>query len=753
MLKLNLDSMEEFIEGFNVLEHKFFYECGGEKTEALERKMIRYFYNDSPMDKWEIGDAIDAYRTIDKVYGIADKEDEKYCNIVQRVTEEFLGSYVDIDGIQELFRSSYFDFEWMMHLEYDAKSHGYTYYRDHYMHQIRNMYEMFVLLDDLELWRKCMEIYQNRDNVTAYKIKESITCQLREISGEEKRLISEIARERLLQKGKKSTLTDIETEKEELVFHYIIFATAIVSSLAHDIGYPITFMKRTMGRLTEFLPLSNMFFHVENEIPRINSLLKGSLLFQVVDREEIEERLKRNDHGALSAIILLVQYYDNGQIFGLQPMKRMVIELSAVVIYNHTLKYRFQDTKKRERYNNIFTENPISFLFRLCDDLQEWERVYFDISKKSNFFVCSGCKMPMIKRNRDLGDMHYKCFCTKEGINSNLFSYRRLINVAPFNYLDMKRMGEKKNEWELILFCDLGNLLQVCNYNPVFAVKRAEGLHEIKQMVKQQAELPKIYIKTFISNNPVAIKVRILQQYLEEMKKEKADAACEIKWNEVRYFEELIFPKAGKERFEETEIKEIEIKVTEIREDIVKLKAVDKIWKSVRPKLQLGSNRKNGTAIVQIFKESIEFYLNLLLIGKNLLAIRKTIYSKPPEREDKLSEELFAYCEKIAFIIADQWNIYDNSLKALIADYLVQELCHVNSEEFFGGEYIPLYEYRFTTRVDSVDTVKAYLDNGMYEQICENHSRKGNGKQFLLDFYSDYYLYFNMNRHCGEPKS
>lgn len=40
-----------------------------------------------------------------------------------------------------------------------------------------------------------------------------------------------------------------------------------------------------------------------------------------------------------------MQYYDNGKIFSLDPVKRMVLELSALVIYNHTLQYEFQSQK------------------------------------------------------------------------------------------------------------------------------------------------------------------------------------------------------------------------------------------------------------------------------------------------------------------------------------------------------------------------------------------------------------------------
>lgn len=120
-------------------------------------------------------------------------------------------------------------------------------------------------------------------------------------------------------------------------------------------------------------------------------LLSDSLLYKITSAQEITKRVNTGDHGAISACILLMKFYMDGKIYSLSPAQKMVVELSAIAVYEHTLKYEILNNHNPEREQNIFEENPFSFLFRVCDDLQEWDRVYFDITKQSNFLVCNKC--------------------------------------------------------------------------------------------------------------------------------------------------------------------------------------------------------------------------------------------------------------------------------------------------------------------------------------------------------------------------
>ena len=67
----------------------------------------------------------------------------------------------------------------MMHLEYNPGKHNYTYYRDHYIHQIKNMYEMFIFLEQCGFMEKCIHIYEEEQGITAEAIRMSISEQMR----------------------------------------------------------------------------------------------------------------------------------------------------------------------------------------------------------------------------------------------------------------------------------------------------------------------------------------------------------------------------------------------------------------------------------------------------------------------------------------------------------------------------------------------------------------------------------------------
>ena len=284
------------------------------------------------------------------------------------------------------------------------------------IHQIKNMYEMLVLLDDYGFMEYCIKAYQGKNTDISNDIERSIREQIRYADGAEEELIKEIV------KQFKSGQTQVKEEENEAVreeineevkerqqqyyYRYLFHAVAIISALIHDIGYPIAFMLRITKNLHEFLPLSDAFLRLDDAMPHLGEILQESLLYRTVDPREIAERINRKrDHGSISAVILLSQYYETGEIYHLSPIKRMAVELSALVVYNHTLRYEYMTGEKGERYRNLFCENPISYLFRLCDDMQEWGRVYFDISKRSNFLICSRCHMPAT-RIEEIGRAH-----------------------------------------------------------------------------------------------------------------------------------------------------------------------------------------------------------------------------------------------------------------------------------------------------------------------------------------------------------
>ena len=416
-INLCKETMENFLQSYDIIKNKYFWDVDfaipvklAEQALALENRR----HKDGV--RWDISQEQDIYLTIRKVYGNDEKMEGQ--EVIRPVIEQFLGDFVSIDGICSLYKASYFYFEWMMHLEYNPGKHNYTYYRDHYIHQIKNMYEMFIFLEQCGFMEKCIHIYEEEQGITAEAIRMSISEQMRS-DGWLDSLMKESIQEIKGHNGVSKDTTDEEVNerKKKFYYRYLLHASAIVSSLVHDIGYPVTYVMRTTKSLHEFLPFSGAFIHLEDAVPHMEEILEGSLLFRVVDHREIAERITaKQDHGAISAVLMLSKYYENGEIYSLEPIKRMVIELSALVIYNHTIKYGIVTGKSGDLYRNIFRDNPMSYLFRLCDDLQEWGRVYFDISKKSNFLICPVCSTPVLGEENDPDA--YSCCCGKGGETS-----------------------------------------------------------------------------------------------------------------------------------------------------------------------------------------------------------------------------------------------------------------------------------------------------------------------------------------------
>ncbi len=778
---INREKLLEYFDEFDSFSHKYFKDKAYAEDPVLREKVVRYFCAESRRSH-DPEEVMEIFQTMDKVYHYGSHENSREMNLLEQAIDKFLVQYVDIDGIQELFRPSFFNFEWMMHLEYIQKKHDYSYYRDHYLHQIRNLYEMFILLQEKELWQDCMKIYQRKQNAVANRMAESVFRQKETFSA----------------KGI-GLLEDSFGDADEWCYHYIIFSTAIVSALVHDIGYPITYMKRNLSTLQDFLPLSNLFMGLEDGIPRIKTLLSGSLLFETVDNSEIVRRLQADDHGAYSAIILLCQYYDNGKIFSLEPAKRMIIELSALVIYNHTLHHQFQNEKKYDRHQNVFTDNPISYLFRLCDDLQEWERVYFEITGEGTFFICDQCKKPMIRRRNkshyyELAgakgglskvQYEYECDCGVKGINTTRFPYRRLMNVAPFTELILDKYRRKAAEseglanmaspeeeetiaaaeeetvtderkperregqkWILELKCNKGVLLQLARYNPNFAVQRARGIRELRGLTQGQKDFPRIFIKAFVSNNPLVIKAEILRDFIlrnEKIRDKIADALK--KYIVINTYDEDKFSK---------ECPRIIHKILKMPKQRI-LKAIDgsfrKKYCDMRKQERAGETVQAPAAektenMDWIPAASISFYLFLLIFGNSLSQVEfecksgKNIDDKTKKKKRELYElaintKFTEFAEKIAAA----WKIADPEMTVLIADCITCMYGNISEVDYFEGKNTFRNNLRIPLRTDLGEILKRYT----------REPDKITKKEQEYDYYSDYYFFYIMdylNLHC-----
>jgi hypothetical protein len=739
---LDMRNMEKYLKQYDVFHQKYFWDI---KESEIPYELARMALSleeqqNCFQEKWTPLKAQDAFLTVRKVY---DDKTVDYLGVLQLILEKFIGNFIDIEGMERLFKSSYFNFEWMMHLEYNPDRHDYTRYRDHYIHQIKNMYEMLVFLDNYGFMEYCMEAYQNKSNDISNAIKLSIRNQIYYADEKERSFFKEI----LQRKNKATDDSELLYERmQEHYYRYLLHTVAIISALIHDIGYPIAFTLRMAKGLHEFLPLSDNFLRLNDAMPHLEEILQESLLYRTTDSREIAERIKEHrDHGSISAVMLLSQYYETGAIYHLSPIKRMAVELSAVVVYNHTLKYEYMTGKKKDRYRNLFGENPISYLFRLCDDLQEWGRVYFDISKRSNFLICSRCHMPITRAclKSEEGERIYSCGCGDLAIRRTKVPYRKLTNIVACNALeiiDKSADNSQKHSMKIVMKYDLVSLLQLSLYSPRFAKQRADDMYEIKRMLEGQRELPNIYIDTFLSNNPIAIKVECLKQFLQEQKDDYVFDADD--------FVAVSLTKKTNGEFVKYALSELKSSFKKQKKICDRLRietVVKELWSDNGLSVGKYKNLQGDNIYLYVWGRNLEFYSFMAFVGENVAELR---------RGGALSERDHAitFSKQLADAIADCYKIKDRPTRTLMMDYIWQNVRKVSFEEFCSAKAMEYYLEASLSTEYLINTVIEYVGSDAYDDVkktlnaddYKDKARTTKSLEGIYDFYTDYELFAAM---------
>lgn len=754
MTRLDIENMELYMQSYDVLKRKYFWDMDNIPAKVIKRIVSLEKRHNKAGGLWNGKKAQEAYLTVRKVY---DDETKDHLGLLQLAFEKFIGDFVGIEGVDQLFESSYFYFEWMMHLEYSLDRHDYINYRDHYIHQIKNMYEMLLLLDEHGYMEYCIKSYKNNSTAIADQIKLGMEDQLQKEERQELAVFEQLIQYKYGNKSHK----EVKKRRQEYYYRYLIHAVSIVAALTHDIGYPVAYMLRTTKNLHSFLPLSESFLHLNDAMPHLEEILQSSLLYRTVDSKEIAGRIRdKRDHGAISAVILLSKYYETGAIYHLEPIKKMVIELSAVVVYNHTLKYSYMTGDDELRYRNMFDENPISFLFRLCDDLQEWGRVYFDVSKRSNFLICPQCHMPINRDNRRgvkvLSHISYSCACGVSGVRRTQFPYRKLTNIYACNALEIIRLDNltgDRDRMKISMSYNMVSLLQLSVYNPRFAKQRADSVYEIKRMLEGQTAIPEIYIDTFLTNNPIFIKVRCLENYLKYMQiKIRKDQASEDIWRK----RDLITIRSNGKNSKDPEKYILQRMRTKFSRwdssayytmvaSVIRHICEEEGW-------NYSSKRKLWSNIKAKWNENLQFYYFLSVLGTNLDRFKEADYLH--ERDAAIT-----IAKRLAEEVGESCAVRDNITRDLIADYFWQRIRCVTETEFFDqhNEVLHYYEEEFLSNQAMIYVVEDYVESDAYNKVKkELHKEKPKDLKGIYDFYTDYELFSAMaqrsqNYRADEP--
>lgn len=533
--KSTLFSTEEMLQGlteFDPIAFKYYYgksqeeikrEINKDNDEGKRYKSIVEYEKSHQFSCLTKRNYAGDYENLNLVYGERDNT-LRNINLMELVLNKWISQYINIDGMERLFSETYIEFEWEMHLSADYKKHNMKFYRDHFFHQVKDTYMMYKLLKDHGFYERVREILLN---------------------GSESKVSRFVSRSLVQQKYYESDkirkLRSLSSDgDDEFYIRNLIYMATLMAGLFHDIGYPEAFYMTTSRHIRDYIASIHELNADGSGINRIYSLLQNSLLFRVESFENIEERLTSTnaEHGTLSAIIFLIHFYENGAIYMLSPYKKAAVELAALAIYNHTNKYGIQGEKEYSMYRPCFALNPISWLLRICDDLQEWERIYFVISDKSNIVICNNCKTPIIgfredgKRGRI---SRYRCNCqflqenkddgskdtadvdkqiqAFDGVSK--FSYRRIYNVSVCDKVEVKTVRNTDKKLLCRLHYDPYKLLHVTYLNATYAKYRISELNQLKKLLECQKGIPQIYLDYFVTSNPVHIKVKLLEEYLE----------------------------------------------------------------------------------------------------------------------------------------------------------------------------------------------------------------------------------------------
>ena len=687
----------------------------------------------------------DFTHVMENLYMIYNTDDEEIRHVVQLihlVSQNVIGRYIQIDGLERLFNEQYIDFEWEMHLGMDHKQQTMKFYRDHFIHQVRDAYMMDQLLRNGGFYQRTLQILSQP---SASKISQYF-CKM-------------------VKRQKRVPLANAELLEHDPDFvpRNIIYMSAYMAGLFHDIGYPDTYLQSLRRRISAFAPGMNPGNPMRDTLPGdIFSLLQNSLLFRVVPFEEIQTRVYQDniDHGTLSAIAFLLHFYENGVIFMLPPYQAAAVELAGLAIYNHTYVYGISGAGKKpvNDYRPRFLTNPISYLLRLCDDLQEWDRVYFEISSNSNLITCNCCYTPIVGRESEGKGAEkrrlYVCNCYDEEhikthggafsrtFDGNLsFPYRRLYNIQICDYVQAETMdGKGFDDTRDICFklhYDPYKLLHIVYISPSYARYRIRELNHLKSLLPNQTGLPNIWLSYFVTANPILLKTNLLEEFFEGH-------------SEAADIQELILKLREEEKGSAAYLKTVTDRLMELLDPCLTL------WDTDPSDESDAAQRKS--IIQQKIKRALRLYCMLYIYGKIVRSGERCPAESLQWVVDRICEE---YCnldekkeEEFQCLLGDCLlqlsRLYTNDqlrrMKYVPNEYMCQfspgnwkrmltgqkeERC---SKEFYDRAlewYVNQRKYRpvcwKTESVEERKSVDAFTDLGFFQMLYEKNRPKASG--------------------------
>ena len=397
------------------------------------------------------------------LYGMRDAD--RQIRLMQTM-QKFLHEFIGIEGLEELLVNNYGTIENSIFFEHNNQGRPAN-IREHSKHQMKNAYLGSVLLLEFGYLENIAKaIIREQSHTTSYLVNQAHKAV-----------------------GKKGNMY---AKLEEWAYKIVL-----LSALFHDIGYPLEYHLRSAQEISDYPPhLKILTPAVKTEFSEIKVYLLESQLFKQVSHEKIAKKYQEHDHGALSALSLLMHFYYSGRIYSLLDEKRCLIEMTAIAIYHHT--DRFTEAERM-----VYLQDPISYIVRLCDDLQEWERFKLLISDKHNYLLCSDCGKILQEKDRE-----YTCpECGKRYHKVTQIENRKVNYICLCDGLEISWNREKvKICFQYHLMKQMEILLD--DYTAV--LKSDRDIKKIEAMTKNQGILPKLELEWYVSNNPLCLIDRML---------------------------------------------------------------------------------------------------------------------------------------------------------------------------------------------------------------------------------------------------
>ncbi len=731
-IKLNQLEMLDFYKKFDPIsfKYKLLLEYVENENSRLETYLeLQKYEEERQFAELTRKEFWDLQKNLDMAYANRKITDD-FLELYDLICEKVIQNYIHIDGMERLFSEKYSEFEWEMHLAIDYEKHSMDFYRDHFIHQVKDAYSMMRLLDQEEGGGFYSKVYDMLNDEGNSKIAKYVN----KLVGQQLRLPKPPA--------KKDSNTGYPPEllREHYIYN-IIYMSSYIAGLFHDIGYPAKTALENGQRIVDYLVEMHHFEQGGYDFRQIMSLLQNSLLFRIVSPQEIHDRIggTKVDHGVMSALLLLLHFYENGAIHRLDPYKLCAVELAALAIYNHTNDYTYIGDKNAPYERLLFHLDPISYLLRVCDDLQEWGRIYFEVSDASNIIVCNQCHMPVFRRKTGKAsegyesdyDVDYRCSCMsmddEDGwlfapmFRYKQFPYRRIYNVTVCREVEI-RPFEGFKRYQIDIKYDLDRLLHIAYINPDYAKYRTKELAKLKCFFPRQDQIERVFLNYFVTANVILIKSVIVGQFLEK----------KLYYEKGKFVENvlnIILGDTQKDKLTNVDIKAVYLKIES--ECSALMENHENLYKVCLPK-GMGEDKKINYQLKceTYFNKAFSVYVFIYL----LICVGKEINTRGFFGGEELGKELEKVLE--IFLRPDGKKIepfYSEEVEVLLKDCCIQAgrmFDSLDNFQYYPDSYFSTYHSDDTL----YSAVKGFIDT---EKYCHLIDKKETRLQ--LDAYSDIY--------------